>query len=103
MAATAPKRSARGLELSADAAPVLSGTLLLVLEAVAPLAVRDRVGEEMVPLMLLEGMMEADAAAVEALEIRLTRADEADAATELADDLALEIAAEADDAADEAG
>jgi hypothetical protein len=81
MAATAPKTSAIGLELSDAAAPVLWGIPpvvepvgLLVLEAVL-----ERVAEEIVELRPAEGTMEAEAAAVEALELKLARTEEADA------------------------
>jgi hypothetical protein len=85
--------SAIGLFSRADAAPVLSGGEP-VLEAVGAPEVRERVAVETVPLMLLEGMMEADAAAVEALEIKLATTEEAEAATELALDFALATADE---------
>ena len=97
----APKTSARGLELSAAAAPVLWGGLL---EPVGdPVgfglpeaeAVRERVAEEMVLLAPAEGKIEAEAATLE-------MAAEADEAAEEAAERALETAAEADERADEA-
>jgi hypothetical protein len=98
MAATAPKTSARGLELSEAAAPVLWGMPpveepvgLVVPEAVLDV---DRVAEAMVELEPAEGIMEAEAA-TEALELKLARTEETDA-------FALEAAADADETAAEA-
>jgi hypothetical protein len=88
--------SARGLELSEDAAPVLSGippVLVPVgLTETAAEPVREMVGETMVLLAPAEGIMVAEAATLEALARRLEMAAEAE-------DAALEAAA---DAADEA-
>jgi hypothetical protein len=94
--------SARGLEPSDEAAPVLWGRPVPVLEALV--AVADMVREAMrVLLAPADGRMVAEAAteltAAEALDLRLAMTDEAEAA-------ALEAAAEAldatADAADEA-
>ena len=95
----APKMSARGLESSAEAAPVLSGGPpelveepegLLVAETVA---VRERVAETMVLLRPAEGLMVAEAAALETREFKLAMTEEAEAR-------ALETAAEAADEAE---
>lgn len=103
MAAMAPKMSARGLDSSEDAAPVLWGMPpevdeepegLVVPEAEAE-AERERVGEATVLLVPAEGLTVAEAAALEARELTLARAEEAEART-------LETAAEADDRAAEA-
>lgn len=67
---------------------------LLVAEA-EPEAVRERVAETMVVLVPAEGLMEAEAAALETRALKLERTDEAEAR-------ALEAAAEAEDTADEA-
>jgi hypothetical protein len=99
MAATAPKTSAMGLELSDAAAPVLWGIPPVdedePVGLLVPEAERERVGEATVELRPAEGMMEAEAAAVEALELKLARTEETEAR-------ALEAAAEADETAAEA-
>jgi hypothetical protein len=81
MAATAPKTSAIGLELSDAAAPVLWG-MLPVDEPVGllvPEAVLERVADETVELRPADGRMEAEAAAVDALELKRARTEETDA------------------------
>lgn len=110
MAAMAPKMSARGLVVSSvEAAPVLWGTLAVVADAVLETlaaAVRDRVAEEMVLLAPADGRIVADAAMLDAWEIRLATADEAEAAAEEAAaeeaDALLDAEAKADETAAEA-
>ena len=78
-APAAPKRSARGAEEKELAAPVLSGMLA------EPVAERERVAEETVPLWLAvtAPVPVAEAAALETrLEITLEREAEAEAAEE---------------------
>jgi hypothetical protein len=85
----APKMMAKGLDWSMEAAPVLSGGLLPVVEAGLEAAAeveRVKVAEETVVFKPAEGLMEAEAAA----EVMLATTDEAEAA-------ALEAAAEAED------
>jgi hypothetical protein len=98
MAAIAPKTSARGLELSEAAAPVLWGGLPPEEEAVGlvvPEAVLDKVGRETVELAPAEGRMVAEAAMEETRALKLATTEEAEA-------LALEAAADAEDRAAEA-
>ena len=63
-------------------------------------AVVDSVADVTVPFMLCDGMIDADAAAVDALDMMLEMTEEADAAAELAAALALDFALAM---ADEAG
>jgi hypothetical protein len=99
-APTAPKRRARGLELSIEAAPVLSGGEMVEVEVaelvglVLPVE-RERVALETVELRPAEAEAVAEAAALEAmLEMRLeseAEADEAEAEAEAeADERTLE-------------
>jgi hypothetical protein len=97
MAATAPKTSARGLELSEAAAPVLWGIPPVEVEEPVGLVAEedlDKVAEAMVELEPAEGMIDAEAA-TEALELKLARTEETDA-------FALEAAADAEEATAEA-
>jgi hypothetical protein len=96
----APKMSARGLESREEAAPVLWGGPPAVLVPVGLIVAeaeeeRESVAETMVLLVPAEGLMEAEAAALETRGLRLERTEEAEAA-------ALEAAEAADDTADEA-
>jgi len=86
--------SARGLELSDEAAPVLWGRPPVLVavgftDVVAPVAERERVAEVTVEFMPAEAEAVADAAAELRLDFRLAMTDEAEAA-------ALEAADEAE-------
>ena len=80
----APKRAARGLVASEEAAPVLSGTPPDEVEVavdLVPVAERERVAEVTVVLVPADGRMEA-----ETLEMALLSSAEADEAADAAAD-----------------